>query len=50
LDGVGECEGLGDGECVGDGLGVGLCTVLARGLLAVVRLGVAIWLGPTPVK
>jgi len=50
LLGVGECEGLGDGECVGDGLGVGLCTVLARALLAVVRLGVAIWLGPTPVK
>jgi len=48
LVGVGECDGLGDGECDGDG--VGLCTVLARALLAVVRLGVAIWLGPTPVK
>jgi hypothetical protein len=52
LVGVGECAGLGDGECdgVGDGLGVGLWTVLARALLAVVRLGVAIWPGPTAVK
>ena len=48
--GVGECEGLGDGECEGVGLGTGLCTVVARALLVVVRFGVAIWPGPTPAK
>jgi len=48
LLGVGECDGLGDGD--GDGLGVGLFTVVARALLVVVRLGVAICPGPTPAK